>query len=178
MNSERQEPSALLGLARRAIGWHLAGEDLARAGLFPRANPPQACFVSLKTRGSNRLRGCIGTLVPAKACVEEEVVANSVAAATRDPRFAPVRAEELAGLAISIDLLSAPEAVDSPRALDPERFGVIVRARGRCGVLLPALPGVDSVETQIAICRDKAGISEREPATLERFTVQRLSEIG
>jgi AmmeMemoRadiSam system protein A len=170
------ERNPLLQLARRAIGWHLAGEDLARPGLFARANPPQACFVSLKTRDSHRLRGCIGTLVPAKPCVEEEVVANSVAAATRDPRFAPVRAEELGSLAISIDLLSVPEPVASPTELDAARFGVIVRAGSRCGVLLPALPGVQSVAAQIAICREKARIAEREAVTLERFTVQRLTE--
>lgn len=168
----------MLVLARRAIDWHLAGEDLARPGLYPRGSPPQACFVSLKMRESNRLRGCIGTLVPAKPWVEEEVVTNSVAAATRDPRFTPVRPEELHGLSISIDLLSAPEPVASPDELDAGRFGVIVRAPGRCGVLLPALPGVESVEAQIAICREKGRIGEREPVTLERFTVQRLSERG
>lgn len=177
MNSEALAPAAgLLSLARQAIHWHLDGEDLGRPGLYTRALPPQACFVSLKTRAGLRLRGCIGTLTPARPSVEDEVVANSVAAATRDPRFPPVRAEELRGLAISIDLLSAPERVHSPAALDPARFGLIVRAPGRCGVLLPALPGVEAVEQQIAICREKAGIAEREPVTFERFTVERFSE--
>ena len=177
MSSERAIlPRDLLGLARQAIRWHLAGEDLARVGLFPRGGAPRACFVSLKTREAQRLRGCIGTILPSKPFVEEEVVANSVAAATRDPRFPPVQARELDGLSISIDLLSPPEQVDAPEALDPGRFGLIVRAGSRCGVLLPALPGVESVGEQLAICREKAGISPGEPVLLERFTVRRLSE--
>jgi AmmeMemoRadiSam system protein A len=177
VNFERSAfPRRLLSLARQAIRWHLEGEDLTRPGLFPRDHAPRACFVSLKTRQGQRLRGCIGTIIPAKPWVEEEVVHNSIAAATRDPRFAPVQPAELDGLAISIDLLSPPEAVESPERLDPLRFGLIVRAGPRCGVLLPALPGVDSVEEQLAICREKAGIGAEEPVVLERFTVQRLSE--
>jgi AmmeMemoRadiSam system protein A len=166
----------LLALARQAIAWHLQGEDLARPGLFARANPPAACFVSLKSRQADRLRGCIGTLRPSRATVEEEVVANSVAAASRDPRFAPVRREELDGLCISIDLLSAPERIESANVLDPARYGVIVRSGTRCGVLLPDLPGVENVEQQVAICRDKAGIRPSEAVQLERFTVERIVE--
>jgi AmmeMemoRadiSam system protein A len=154
----------------------LQGEDVTRPGLFSRAHPPSACFVSLKTVSAERLRGCIGTLRPSRPSVEEEVVANSIAAATRDPRFAPVRREELGGLRISIDLLSAAEPVPSPDWLDPVRYGVIVRAGGRCGVLLPDLPGVASAEEQLAICREKAGIRPQDPVSLERFTVQRIAE--
>jgi len=166
----------LLALARQAIVWHLQGEDLARPGLFQRNSPPSACFVSLKTRVADRLRGCIGTLRPSKSTVEEEVVANSVAAASRDPRFAPVRWDELELLRISIDLLSAPEPIGSEAGLDPGRFGVIVRAGERCGVLLPDLPGVDTAAQQLAICREKAGIRADEPVRLERFTVERFAE--
>jgi hypothetical protein len=165
-----------LSLARQAITWHLRGEDVARPGLFPRANPPAACFVSLKTRLADRLRGCIGTLSPVRLTVEEEVVANSVAAASRDPRFAPVRRDELDGLRISIDLLSAPERIAALDVLDPARYGVIVRAGNRCGVLLPDLPGVESVEQQVAICREKAGIRPNDAVQLERFTVERIAE--
>lgn len=177
MNSEiLQDPRFLLALARQAIAWHLLGEDLARPGLFVRRNAPAACFVSLKTKLAGRLRGCIGTLQPSRSTVEEEVVANSVAAATRDPRFEPVHRNELDALSISIDLLSAPERIDSEDGLDPVRYGVIVRSAGRCGVLLPDLPGVDSAEQQIAICREKAGIRAGEPVRLERFTVERIAE--
>lgn len=177
MNSETPSDShVLLTLARNAIGWHLAGTPLDAADLYPRDRAAQACFVSLKTRAGDRLRGCMGTLEPSHPTLEEEVVANSLAAATRDPRFAPVRTQELDGLRISIDLLSAPQPVPDTAALDPARYGLIVRAGSRCGVLLPALPGVETAERQLEICREKAGIGPREPVALQRFTVERVSE--
>jgi AmmeMemoRadiSam system protein A len=134
--------------------------------------PPQACFVSLKKGG--RLRGCIGSLTPAHPSREGEIVANAVASSQRDPRFPPVREEELDLLQVSIDLLSVPEDIPSAAYLDPGRYGVIVRSGSRSGVLLPDLPGVDTAARQIAICRDKADIPPDAPVTLQRFTVERI----
>ena len=171
------KPPELLSLARRTLLWHLDGEDLTNPALFPRQSPPQACFVSLKLEPGDRLRGCIGSLAPTKHTLEEEVVGNAVAAASQDPRFDPVRREELARIRISIDLLTPPEFVESEAELDPFRYGLIVRAGDRCGVLLPDLPGVQSVARQIAICREKAGLSANEIIRMERFTVERLDEM-
>ncbi len=170
------KPPDLITLARRTLLWHLDGEDLTNPALFPRQAPPQACFVSLKLEPGDRLRGCIGTLSPTKPTLEEEVVGNAVAAASRDPRFDPVRREELDRIRISIDLLSPSEIVESEADLDPLRYGLIVRAGDRCGILLPDLPGVKSVAKQIAICREKAGLKANEPIRMERFTVERLDE--
>lgn len=165
---------SLLLLARQAIECHLSGGD-PRAELARGAGgDPQACFVSLKK--GDRLRGCMGTTVPSRPSVEQEVVANSLAAALRDPRFKPVRAGELEVIIISIDLLSPMEKVDSLEQLDPAVFGLLVQAGSRGGLLLPDLPGVETVERQIEICREKGGIAPEEEITLERFTVERLSE--
>ncbi len=164
----------LLRIARWAIAAHAEGRD-ARGQRWPeRLGPPQACFVSLKAGG--RLRGCIGTLQPSQPHVELEVLENALAASTRDPRFPPVRADEVARLRVSIDLLFDPEPVASPGELDPERWGVIVREGRKCGVLLPGLAGVETVSRQIEICREKAGIAEHAAVTLERFLVERIEE--
>ena len=128
-------------------------------------------FVSLKAQGE--LRGCIGTLGPVEPTVAGEIIANAVSAATQDPRFSPVTPEELAGLTISVDILSAPEAIDSPDKLDPKRYGVIVRKGRRTGLLLPDLAGVDTVEEQVGIAMSKAGLSPQESIELYRFTVTR-----
>ena len=61
-------------------------------------------FVSLKTR-DGELRGCIGTIEPAKNSLAEEIAANAVSAAISDPRFDPVREDELANLVYSVDVL-------------------------------------------------------------------------
>ena len=128
-------------------------------------------FVSLHAHG--QLRGCIGTTGPTTPSVAWEIVQNTVSACSRDPRFSPVRPEELDGLEYSVDVLGEPEAITSPDQLDVKRYGVIVSRGGRRGLLLPDLDGVDTVEQQIGIARQKGGISAREHYTLARFEVVR-----
>lgn len=130
-----------------------------------------ACFVSIHEGGD--LRGCIGTLEPCRDSLASEVIDNAISACSRDPRFAPVRADELPLLDVNVDVLTEPEAIESARELDPARFGVIVSRGGRRGVLLPDLDGVDTVAQQVAIAKRKAGIGADEPVALERFEVTR-----
>ena len=130
-----------------------------------------ACFVSIHEAGD--LRGCIGTLEPCRDSLASEIIDNAISACARDPRFAPVRPDELPSLEINVDLLTVPEAVDSVAELDPARFGVIVSRGGLRGVLLPDLDGVDTVDQQLAIAKRKAGIAPDEPVALERFEVTR-----
>ena len=128
-------------------------------------------FVSLHKNG--QLRGCIGTIAPTCENLAWEIVQNAVSACSRDPRFSPVRPDELDELEYSVDVLGAPEPVDSPAALDPKTYGVIVSCGGRRGLLLPDLDGVDSVEAQLSIALQKGGIRENETYKIERFKVVR-----
>lgn len=128
-------------------------------------------FVSLHKNG--QLRGCIGTIAPTCDNLAWEIAQNAVSACSRDPRFSPVRPDELDELEYSVDVLGAPEPVDSPVALDPKTYGVIVSCGGRRGLLLPDLDGVDSVEAQLSIALQKGGIRENEPYKIERFKVVR-----
>jgi len=129
-------------------------------------------FVSIHKHG--QLRGCIGTFEPTKANVAEEIMANAVSSATRDPRFPPVAASELDDLEYNVDILTEPEPVADETQLDASRYGVIVESGFQRGLLLPDLEGVDSVERQIEICRLKAGIAADQPVTLHRFQVRRF----
>jgi AmmeMemoRadiSam system protein A len=128
-------------------------------------------FVSLKINGN--LRGCIGTIMPVTESVAEEILRNSISAATEDPRFPPVREEELGSLTYSVDILGAPEAIESAAELDVIKYGVIVTCGYKRGLLLPNLDGVDTVEQQVSIALQKAGIGKDEPYSLERFEVIR-----
>ena len=128
-------------------------------------------FVSLHARG--QLRGCIGTTGPTTESVAWEIVQNAVSACARDPRFPPVTISELDSLEYSVDVLGQPEPIVSQAELDVKKYGVIVSCGGRRGLLLPDLEGVDTVEQQIDIARQKGGISAREKYTLERFEVVR-----
>ena len=128
-------------------------------------------FVSIHENG--RLRGCIGTIGPTEDCIAEEIIQNAISASSRDPRFSPITEKELKSLEISVDILGEPEPVDSPDLLDVKEYGVIVSYGGRRGLLLPNLDGVDTVEDQIRIARQKGGIRETDPYTLQRFRVVR-----
>lgn len=128
-------------------------------------------FVSLKLDG--QLRGCIGTIAPTTSCIAEEIIQNAISAGTEDPRFYPVSEEELPRIIYSVDVLGEPEAIQSMEELDPERYGVIVTKGTRRGLLLPNLEGINTPLEQVGIALKKAGISEHESYSMERFEVVR-----
>lgn len=76
-------------------------------------------------------------------------------------------------MTISVDVLGETEKIYDLEELDVKRYGVIVTRGFRRGLLLPNLDGVDTVEEQIAIAKQKAGIGAHEDAELERFEVVR-----
>ena len=128
-------------------------------------------FVSIHKQG--QLRGCIGTIAPTQSSLAREIVENAVSACSRDPRFDPVRPEELKWLEISVDVLGEPENIGSEKELDVKRYGVIVSSGHRRGLLLPDLDGVDTPGQQVDIARRKAGIGPKEKIKLQRFEVVR-----
>jgi AmmeMemoRadiSam system protein A len=127
-------------------------------------------FVSIKKHG--RLRGCIGTTEPTQPNIAREITANAVSAGTRDPRFDPISAVELPELVYSVDILSPAEPAVRDE-LDVYCYGVIVSSGRKRGLLLPNLDGVNTVDEQLAIACEKAGIGRDESYTIERFEVVR-----
>ena len=121
----------------------------------------------------DKLRGCIGTFIPTKENIAEEIIKNSISAATQDPRFVPIKEEELDYLEIHVDILSIPENIESKEQLDPKKYGIIVKANYKTGLLLPDLDGIDTIEKQISIAKEKANIKDDETIIIERFTVER-----
>ncbi len=164
--------SPIARLAREAVESYVSeGRRFRPTNLTAEMEVKAGVFVSLHKH--NELRGCIGTFEPVESNVAEEIVTNAISSATHDPRFLPVRSEELVDLEYSVDVLTTPEPVESADQLDPKKYGVIVEAGWRRGLLLPDLEGVDRVETQIDICRMKAGIGPEEDVKLYRFEVKR-----
>jgi len=165
----------LVQLAREAIKGYLEKKEIIEPPeeLTLEMRERHGVFVSLKIKG--RLRGCIGTFEPATSTVAEEIILNAISAATRDPRFMPLTLSEFKETDVSVDVLTTPEPVTSQSqgTLDPKRYGVIVKSRGRCGLLLPDLEGVDTVEQQMGIAREKAGIGENDPVEIFRFEIRR-----
>jgi AmmeMemoRadiSam system protein A len=174
------ESHPLVQLARRTIELYVtqnAKPDRPLA-LTPEMHRQAGAFVTIHRHG--QLRGCIGTIQPTCENVAEEVIQNAISAATRDPRFLPIRRDELQDLDIKVDVLGEPEEVRGPEELDPRRYGLIVQSEihpWKRGLLLPDLEGIDTVEKQVYWTRyHKAGITDpKEPVKMLRFEVRRYT---
>ncbi len=139
--------------------------------LTPEMKEKAGVFICLKKHG--QLRGCIGTFMPCRENVAEEIIRNAICSATEDPRFSLVTKDELPHLTYTVDVLSSPEKIAGVRDLDPRKYGVIVARGGLKGLLLPDLEGVETAEEQIRIAKMKAGIELDEDVDLYRFEVRR-----
>ena len=174
IKKHKDKEDAYVQLARKTIESYVCtGEKMVVPDGLPQELYSQKAgvFVSIKENGS--LRGCIGTIYAVQTSIAEEIIENAISAACRDPRFLPIRQEELDNLVVSVDVLGDTEVINTPDKLDVKRYGVIVTKGRKRGLLLPNLDGIDTVEEQIAVARRKAGISEEEDITLERFEVIR-----
>jgi AmmeMemoRadiSam system protein A len=100
----------------------------------------RGCFVTLHQKGA--LRGCIGTIEPSTPLIDA-IADNAVNAAFHDPRFSPLRPEDLATVSLEVSLLTVPERLpfkDGPDLLDrlePGVHGVILSKGRRRATFLP-----------------------------------------
>ncbi|MDR1689686.1 MAG: AmmeMemoRadiSam system protein A [Clostridiales bacterium] len=134
-------------------------------------NSTAGVFVSIKKM--NNLRGCVGTISPLRENIAYEILSNAISSAVGDSRFLPVTEDELPFLSYSVDVLKKLEPVYSLDKLDVKKYGIVVRNKFKKGLLLPNLDGVDTVEKQIEISKQKAGIKPDEDFSIERFEVIR-----
>src|SRR6185369_8578717 len=97
-------------LAREAVEEFIRSGNVIEAphGLGSLLSARAPCFVSLKTI-DGELRGCIGTIEPARETLAREIIANAISAAIGDPRFDPVAEDELPNLRYSVDVLLPSE---------------------------------------------------------------------
>ncbi len=115
---------------------------LRRDDMSPALSAWRATFVTLTE--NDRLRGCIGSLMPHRPLMDDAVI-NATQAAFSDPRFPPLKESELAGLRVDVSILSHPRAVPAGSvselagALEPERDGLILSAGRRRALFLPTV---------------------------------------
>jgi AmmeMemoRadiSam system protein A len=168
----------LLQLARATLARHL-GRSVEDPAVNAEASDPKGAFVSLHTR-SHDLRGCIGTFAFDRPLIEN-VRKMAVACGTEDPRFPPVRDDELDGLVFEISAMTPPEPIDAS-AVVIGTHGLLIQRGMRRGVLLPQVAvehGFSREEFLRQTCR-KAGLPDgawSEPGTdIRAFTSQVLIE--
>ncbi|MBI5119211.1 AmmeMemoRadiSam system protein B [Candidatus Poribacteria bacterium] len=154
------DKKTLLGLARRSL------EAFVRDGRILKADPPEseillkdgAAFVTLNKNG--QLRGCIGQM-QATMPLYQTVIRMAVAAASEDPRFSPVKPEELKDVHIEISVNSPLRPVSSPDEIVLGKHGVVVAKGFRQGVFLPQVAtetGWTKEEFLRNLCAHKAGL--------------------
>lgn len=175
------EQSFLLSLARQSIDGCLSGGPPPSPQKVPPGPLEEAhgAFVTLTQHG--RLRGCIGYTLPFKPLFET-IMDCAVAAATRDPRFAPLSADELPRTEIEISVLSPFFEIRGVEEIEVGKHGLMVSRGGQQGLLLP------QVATEYHFNRErfleqtclKAGLPEtawKEPETkILAFTAFVFSE--
>jgi hypothetical protein len=179
---DAEKGAILPALARAEIGTAL-GLDMPAIEEPDWLNEPGASFVTLTRHGT--LRGCIGT-VEASRSLGEDVRANAVAAAFRDPRFLPLRRTEFDATRVEVSLLSSIEAMPvrdeaaALAALRPHVDGVVLEYMRHRGVFLPQVwEQLPKPAEFLAHLKEKAGLPMdfwAEGVRLSRFTVSKWKE--
>ena len=165
----------LIRLVRQALELHFGKRGSCPISDDLENLPSRGVFVTLR-EATGELRGCIGHIEPVHDRLIDEIRDCAILAASEDPRFSPVMAAELPFLELELSILTPPERIASRTELDPRVWGVVVSSKGRRGVLLPDINGVDTVEKQLSIALKKAWISEKEEYEIDRFSVEKFVE--
>jgi uncharacterized protein (TIGR00296 family) len=145
----QQEGEFLIRIARDTVKEYLVNARILRPPVETPKKMFEPCgvFVTLNTLsgGEKALRGCIGYPYPTNALIEA-VIDSAINAATQDPRFEPLEAEELDNVIFEVSVLTPPERiqVENPNEyLNQVKIGedgLIVESRGYKGLLLPQVP--------------------------------------
>jgi hypothetical protein len=168
MSLSVEEGKIVVELARSTIEDHLMGVRSRQRTPAPGfLAGVRGVFVTLNIHGAgpDRLRGCIGFPYPVKR-IGDAVREAAVAAATEDPRFPPVRPEELDSIVIEVSVLTPPTPLEAGRRSDVEKMvrigtdGLIVSSSNASGLLLPQVAtefGLDAQGFLSEVCL-KAGL--------------------
>ena len=129
----------LVRLARRSVEHFFeTGQVLEEVPPYEEVKKKMGAFTTIK-RVSGELRGCIGYPLPIKP-LYQAVIETALLAAFDDPRFPPLREEELDDVIFEVSVLTVPQELpkeELPHGITIGRDGLIVEGYGRSGLLLP-----------------------------------------
>ena len=131
----KKERKELLRIARDTITSYVTSGNIPSAETVSGGlASATGCFVTIKQHG--RLRGCIGNFVSDKP-LYRLVQEMAISAATRDPRFYPMKQSDLDDFELEISVLSPLEKIDSVEAIKVGKHGLYIIKESSHGVLLP-----------------------------------------
>ena len=163
-------------LAKLAVETYIKDNKI----IDPPKNLPQefllkkaGAFVTILENGN--LKGCIGTYLPTRENIAQEINHNAITAATEDYRFNSVTENDLDNLSYEVYILEKPEKIKNISELDPLKYGVLVKSNtGKSGLLLPDLEGLNTTEKQLEAVCVKAGINpELENIEIYKFEAKK-----
>lgn len=165
-----------LQLARRALETFLQnGKTIAAPADLPPALKRRAgVFVTVEKKGQITPRGCRGTLQPISGTLAEEIIRNSIAAASRDKRVTPLQFKELPDCLISLTIVLSATPIPSIEQHDAQNNGLIAKSGDKIGIVLP-FEGRDA-KIQEKWAKRKAGLDENARAQLLELRAVRFRE--
>ena len=161
----KEQGAELVKLARKSIQYIIATEqNPSEICQDPMFMEEQGVFVTLNSYPEKQLRGCIGLPYPVKPLWGATIEA-AVQAALHDPRFSPIKAEELEKITIELSVLTKPEEItiekkDVPNSIKIGEDGLIIQRGYNSGLLLPQVATEQKwkAETFLEACSEKAGL--------------------
>lgn len=166
----------LLTVAKEAVNAYLTNPqaEFCLASEIPKKyrNIKKAVFVSIYD-ATNNLRGRMGTYQPTQDNIILEIIANAIAAATKDTRFSPISLSEIDQCHFIIDILSDLVEVESLSDINPEYEGLFLIKGQQKAIVLPKTVG--TVTEQIRYLLEQAGLKDYYGAQISKFTVEHIS---
>ncbi|MCL5105743.1 MAG: AMMECR1 domain-containing protein, partial [Armatimonadetes bacterium] len=151
----------------------IAGKSLTIPSELPEVFRTRAAvFVTIAKNG--RRRGCKGVFEPATDNLAAEIVRAAIGAATADIRYRPIRANELNQITFTVSIVGPLKRVSDPYNCSPADQGLLIRASGKSGVILPGEAKTSS--WGLAEAKRQAGIKPGEPYELYMFKTLALHE--
>ncbi len=130
-----EEKKELLDLARNAIAGYMTNRKAFEVEIKnPKFKTDGAVFVTIKEKGS--LRGCIGH-IQAVMPLYQSIIKNAVAACSSDPRFPPMKKEELNDMDVEISILSPFASLKDVKDIQVGKHGLYIMKGMQSGLLLP-----------------------------------------
>lgn len=129
------EKAELLKIAKKAIDEYVRNDKILNLEINnPKFKSDGAVFVTIKKKGL--LRGCIGHIEPIMP-LYESVLKNAIAACSSDPRFPPLKKEELKDVEVEISILSPLNKIENVNDIEIGKHGLVIKKGSHRGILLP-----------------------------------------
>ncbi|RIB35609.1 MAG: AMMECR1 domain-containing protein [Candidatus Nanoclepta minutus] len=183
-----KEGEMFVKTSRKVIKHYLETKEIIFPEEIKKYEEKRGVFTTIKNFRTKDLRGCIGFPFPIYP-LWKALVLSSISAATEDPRFEPMKIEELNECAIEINILSEPEIIkvenpeDYPKHIEIGKHGIIVQYGIYSGLLLPEVAVENNWDeyTFLSYTCLKAGLPPdswiKLPIKIYRFTSQIFQEI-